>query len=862
MKKGIACLLSLLLIIGMCNTGLSRDAFAVSQPTIQLRYPSLSFEDEVYCNIYFTVENGEAIQELGLLTFDSAQPNGTIGNAGEIIPGSIFDGVLYRVRTNGIPAKKLGDTMYFKVYAKLTDGSYVYSELQQYSAVSYALDRLANSDNAALKALCVAMLNYGSAAQQYFGYREDTLATAGLTQTQLALAGTYSEDSVNLPVKAEQEKQGAFLSDGVGYSHRYSSVSFDGVFGIHFYFSPKLTVDTDVRFYYWDAETYDSVDVLNTQNATGTMTMTPMGDGRYKATVGDIAAKELDATVFVAGVYESAGVSYSTGVLSYHLGAYCVDRVNNGGEAMGILAAATAVYGCRAKDYFGGYTAFATAVQKVQNLQTDSTLTISAMSDTHYEATGSYADKQLAAAQAMGKLTRLCKVDLVANLGDLIPGNESRETALANLTKLMETTAEGTDAPLYFLRGNHDDNGWYSYGNFGGSYQEEEIISGAQWDALVRAYQSEGIVTDEHNPQGGYGYFDHEPSKIRVFLLNTSDIPYILEEDGTYRYNSYETRAFSNAQVNFVAEALQFADKETPREWAALFLSHIPLDTTNDSGYRFGITDALISGSPYMLAVINAYQKGTAFAAEGTDYNLSKGDIPEDFYVSVDVDYSINGTGTVLGFISGHTHTDNFSRSVGYENSLSYGYPFLSLFGENTFANFVVNREEKKISVVSYGKTTPDISDATVEAPDDGSIRSGAWSVALTDNLPTGENLSCGYSELWTQGGYTFDGTTRLDVDTLEVTSLSTAYNSGVAMKAIAVKPFTRYALPKDFSGMILAFDANGNRSYYLTPTAGEDYQWIQTDIRHCYIAIVLHTATYPDYRNFMLKEIYSGMEF
>ena len=125
-----------------------------------------------------------------------------------------------------------------------------------------------------------------------------------------------------------------------------------------------------MRFYYWDAETYDSVDVLNTQNATGTMTMTPMGDGRYKATVGDIAAKELDATVFVAGVYESAGVSYSTGVLSYHLGAYCVDRVNNGGEAMGILAAATAVYGCRAKDYFGGYTAFATAVQKVQNLQT------------------------------------------------------------------------------------------------------------------------------------------------------------------------------------------------------------------------------------------------------------------------------------------------------------------------------------------------------------------------------------------------------------------------------------------------------------------------------------------------------------
>lgn len=826
------------------------------------RYPSVSFEDEIICNVYFTLE-GEA-SESGMVIFDSAKTDGTVKDAATVLRGAKETEVedLYRISTKGIPAKNLGDPIYFKLYAKDTDGVYTYSKLMHYCPEDYALDRLKNSDSGETKALCSAMLQYGAAAQSYFSYNTDDPANASLTKEQRLLAGEYAEGMVGELIPVEKQKLGSFSHDKEGYTKRYPSVSFDGVFGINYYVIPALPVEGDVTLYYWDAQTYDSADELTVENAVGRIKMKATESGTYKGTVQGIAARRLDGTVLAAAVYESAGVRYCSGVMAYSVGAYCVDRINFGSKEVRELAAATAVYGCRAKEAFGAYNAYDLVADKVESLQSDSTLTISAMSDVHYGSSDAFADRKLKTAFNMGALSTRCDVDLILNLGDMIAGRESVGMAYRYLEKMMDAASEVCEAPLYFLRGNHDDNGWYSYGGYGGSYLEDEIISNTQWAELIGRYVSDDIVTDPDRPNGGYGYFDHEASKIRIFLLNTSDIPYILEEDGTYRYHAYRCSAFSNEQIRFVANGLQFADKTDPDEWAALFVSHVPLDTTNESGYRFGIKDSLVRGQEYMLAVINAYQKGTAFAASGSSFVAALGERMADFSYSVDVDYSSNGTGNVLGFLSGHTHADNFSRRVGYQNSLSYGYNFLSLFGEMGFANFVVDREKGCISVVNYGMTHAEQTDAVTDPPDSGSIKSGEWVVKLNKNLPTGENLSRGLSEVWTTAGYTFDASTKVDLETMEVTGLSTAAQSHVALKVIPIKPFTRYALPLDFQGSILAFDQHGSQSYYITPETGEDYLWFQSGARQYYIAITLHTATYSDYENFKMQEIYSGMEF
>lgn len=79
--------------------------------------------------------------------------------------------------------------------------------------------------------------------------------------------------------------------------------------------------------------------------------MNKQSDGKYLGAVDNIAAKELDDTVYVAAVYTSGGVEYSTGVLAYSIGKYCQTMGNNGSDVQS-LARAAAVYGYYANAYF------------------------------------------------------------------------------------------------------------------------------------------------------------------------------------------------------------------------------------------------------------------------------------------------------------------------------------------------------------------------------------------------------------------------------------------------------------------------------------------------------------------------------
>ena len=106
-------------------------------------------------------------------------------------------------------------------------------------------------------------------------------------------------------------------------------------------------MDNGVTFYYWDAATYHSVDQLSPENATGIIDMTQY-DSNWGAAVEGIAAKSIDDTIYVAGVYTSDGVSYPSAVIAYSLGNYC-ETIAADGNAFG---AATAVYGYYAKAYF------------------------------------------------------------------------------------------------------------------------------------------------------------------------------------------------------------------------------------------------------------------------------------------------------------------------------------------------------------------------------------------------------------------------------------------------------------------------------------------------------------------------------
>lgn len=87
----------------------------------------------------------------------------TLGNCQTVLSGT--DGVFV---LDGIPAKKLADTYYFRLCEIGGDGTVKYDRVLSYSVTTYCANKASGSDS--LAALCRAIATYSAAAREYFGY--------------------------------------------------------------------------------------------------------------------------------------------------------------------------------------------------------------------------------------------------------------------------------------------------------------------------------------------------------------------------------------------------------------------------------------------------------------------------------------------------------------------------------------------------------------------------------------------------------------------------------------------------------------------------------------------------------------------
>ena len=325
----------------------------ITVPAVIGKSFTLSFEDEILVNFYYEVSDMTYVEEQGMMVFDTYPEQVDIDLADDIYIGSAYvESSGYFVNTTtGIAAKSMGDSRYYAAYVQLSDETYVYSAIYEYSPKKYAMNMLAKSATSdKQKALCVAMLNYGAAAQNHFGYNTDSLMNAELTDEQQSMVMAYDSSLFTGAVVASGNKIGNFAATDTGFTKKTATVSFEGAFAINYYFTPSAAVSGEMKLYYWTSAGYAATTALTTDNATGSITMVAGSDGRYWGQISGIAAKALDDTYYVAAVYTDAeGNSYCTGVIAYSLSKYCM---NNASGTMGELAQATAMYGYYAKHFF------------------------------------------------------------------------------------------------------------------------------------------------------------------------------------------------------------------------------------------------------------------------------------------------------------------------------------------------------------------------------------------------------------------------------------------------------------------------------------------------------------------------------
>lgn len=399
-------------------------------------------------------------------------------------------------------------------------------------------------------------------------------------------------------------------------------------------------------------------------------------------------------------------------------------------------------------------------------------LTFAFSTDTHYtsEATASVKNKMVSDTKSMMRITRYADIDLFVNGGDLINGDQS--TCLLALDSLTEATTmfkgTHTNIPMVFLRGNHDDNTWYSLADNEGKrydiYHKNTVLTSSDWRNYFTNNAPE-IVTDD---EGSYGYYDHEASKIRILFLDTSDIPYEDIGNGYYKYGAYAGHGIRQDQLEFMANAMLFSDKgEDASEWAILVLSHVPVETMKAEGYRFGTKDASGRNFYAFLRILKAYQKGTVFdeaQVNPTNYgdggylttDLKWNDTAGDFAYDIYADYSANGPGEVIGFISGHTHIDNYSNEVGkvsYTNPIIYpelscGYSYIATSSRG-ITTFTVERNGDGTGYIYADRMGRSI------VPYEDMISDGDNAVVSTDPVATGMITSDPYAGSVASGHYT-----------------------------------------------------------------------------------------------------------
>jgi hypothetical protein len=318
---------------------------------------TLSLEDEIRYNLYFEIAGMDVNPaDMGLIIWDQEPVTPTVNGGGTVISGATYVPATgrYGISTMGLPARHMGDIKYMVVYAKLGDNSYVYSRVLQYSAKTYCLNRVEKSNNENMRALCVALMNFGAEAQKYFAattdYTYTELMNVGFEAYQYLVAD-YDAELLDKLDTVGAAKAGIFGTTVNGFSKRSVSMSANGTFALNYYFTTNSAADS-VTFYYWDAQRYASVTQLTPENATGTAQMI-LSDtaNRYWAEITGIAAKEMDQTFYACGVYEVDGVRYTTGVIPYSLATYCNNKVATEAEIQH-LTAAMAVYGYHAKTYF------------------------------------------------------------------------------------------------------------------------------------------------------------------------------------------------------------------------------------------------------------------------------------------------------------------------------------------------------------------------------------------------------------------------------------------------------------------------------------------------------------------------------
>ena len=292
-------------------------------------------------------------------------------------------------------------------------------------------------------------------------------------------------------------------------------------------------------------------------------------------------------------------------------------------------------------------------------------------------------------------IAKVYPVDLCVYGGDYLNNSSqtNKETAMEALKAVRMLIDQTEGAPIIITKGNHDDNTMYT------DYKNGYISIDSLYKTLTNTDSTTAVRNADHLEMS-YGYYDIPNTKIRVFILNTLDLPTELDENtNKLEYSAQNDSGFSQEQLQFVADHLQFSEKG----WQVMFFCHHPMipfekETTEANGYSVSGKGGCVlaaHGSQAMLDIIGAFVTGTKGIVTNTT---------QDFETSVSYDFTKNRSNTVIACVYGHTHVVCHKIVDGIHHIATravYGHPTYKYVSTGNY--FVVDRKNRVLKLIANG---------------------------------------------------------------------------------------------------------------------------------------------------------------
>lgn len=321
---------------------------------------------------------------------------------------------------------------------------------------------------------------------------------------------------------------------------------------------------------------------------------------------------------------------------------------------------------------------------------------IGVITDTHFKDKDSvdfYGWNGLQHVQEFAYLEKFGLIDLKAHLGDWIDGSDAGLIGESELIKLKDSF-KSDKVPYLNIKGNHDENDKFDeHHDLKASFPENEFEN-IMWPDM---YRQKGIhyVSRQH----GVAYFDIDD--VRVVSVNTSDLPYILDNKGHKRYDTKITLAVREDQIEEIIEILTKSSNKK-----IIFMSHAnPINRKGSNALKYNGRSL-----HELLVAFNQREKGRMHASDGE---------PAEFRLSNYFDFTKVKNARIVAYFCGHRHREdqyringiqyilfNCSALMGPNHSLTTKYNKnlnRKIDHNNEFAGYIVNVDLKRHRIQSFG---------------------------------------------------------------------------------------------------------------------------------------------------------------